>query len=177
MGICGITKATLANLSGCAYVYDKRGENCEPGVERGAKESSEWCMARDRIRLGLGATKVLAGVWAGARATEKELKIIARGVFANSSVRVEGSRDGTLGMGAGVGVGVEGGGGDSMNGGLGGRGTEFASGGESGGGYGLGSGFEEQFGAGELEYLGMLNGLAVGTNIGAVGNGGISNGC
>ncbi|KAI9648094.1 hypothetical protein NHQ30_002723 [Ciborinia camelliae] len=158
LGICGITKATLANLSACAYVYDNRVEGVEGRAERGGKGSSEWKMARDRIRLGLGATKVLAGVWEGARGTERELKMIARGVFANTAAGTGSSRGSTPGMAGSVGAGNP-----SMNEEFTGRGTGF----ENGGGLGMIAGFEEHFQAGELEYLGILNGLAVGTNAGA----------
>ncbi|KAJ8066195.1 hypothetical protein OCU04_005281 [Sclerotinia nivalis] len=162
LGICGITKATLANLSACAYVYDDRGDGNRG--EREGKESAEWRMARDRIRLGLGATKVLAGVWEGARGTERELKIIARGVFANASLGVERSRGSTPGMGGVMGS-------TSIHGGFAERTTGF----EGTGGDIMEGDFEEDFRAGELEYLGILNGLAVGTNAGIVGSGGTSN--
>ncbi|KAF7911282.1 uncharacterized protein EAF01_002789 [Botrytis porri] len=166
LGICGITKATLANLSACAYVYNNRDDR-----ERGGnfERSSEWKMARDRIRLGLGATKVLAGVWEGARGTERELKAIARGVFANGAGR-EGSKRVVPGIG---GVREEGG----MGGYVGmGAGMEFDGDGR-GNGNALIDSFEENYIAGELDYLGILNGLAVGTNVGMVGSGGASNGC
>ena len=167
LGICGITKATLANLSACAYVYNNRGDDRERGGN--LERSSEWKMARDRIRLGLGATKVLAGVWEGARGTERELKTIARGVFANGTRREE-SRMTILGT---RGASEEGGNGGYV--GMGTR-TEFEGIGRENG-YSTGDGFEENFRAGEFEYLGILNGLAVGTNVGMVGNGGASNGC
>ena len=167
LGICGITKATLANLSACAYVYNNRGDDRERGGN--LERSSEWKMARDRIRLGLGATKVLAGVWEGARGTERELKAIARGVFANGTRREE-SRMTILGT---RGASEEGGNGGYV--GMGTR-TEFEGIGRENG-YSTGDGFEENFRAGEFEYLGILNGLAVGTNVGMVGNGGASNGC
>ncbi|RAL68244.1 hypothetical protein DID88_008946 [Monilinia fructigena] len=82
-------------MSACAYVYDKRGEGVEGRAEQGAKSSNEWRMVRDRIRLGLGATKVLAGALEGAKGIEKELKAIARGVFANFSVGMENDRGNT----------------------------------------------------------------------------------
>ncbi|KAF7863810.1 hypothetical protein EAF04_006775 [Stromatinia cepivora] len=164
LGICGITKATLANLSACAYVYDNRGDECRG--EREGKESTEWRMARDRIRLGLGATKVLAGVWEGARGTERELKIIARGVFENTSTGVERSRGSTPGIGAGMGN-------TSIHGAF----AERRMGFKGTGGHVMEGDFEEDFRVGELEYLGILNGLAVGTNTGIVGSGGTSNGC
>ncbi|TGO50409.1 hypothetical protein BCON_0184g00140 [Botryotinia convoluta] len=167
LGICGITETTLANLSACAYVYNNRGDDRERGGN--FERSSEWKMARDRIRLGLGATKVLAGVWEGARGTERELKAIARGVFANSAGREEG-RKAIPGTG---GVREKGG-----NGGYVGMGTrmEFEGVGR-GNGNAMSDGFEEGFGAWELEYLGIMNGLAVGTNVGMVVSGGASNGC
>ncbi|KAA8575019.1 hypothetical protein EYC84_004240 [Monilinia fructicola] len=165
MGICGITKATLANLSACAYVYDKRGEGIEGRAEQGSKSSNEWRMARDRIRLGLGATKVLAGVWEGAKGTERELKAIARGVFANSSVGMENDRVNTPAMAGSMD------GNTLLNERFSRRGTGFES------GIVMGGRFEESFGAGELEYLGILNGLAVGTNAGLGGNGGPSTSC
>ncbi|KAM0152865.1 hypothetical protein ACHAPG_007389 [Botrytis cinerea] len=167
LGICGITKATLTNLSACAYVYNNRGD----GRERGGnlERSSEWKMARDRIRLGLGATKVLAGVWESARGTERELKAIARGVFANGTRREESRMTILRTRGASE---------EGDNGGYVGMGTrtEFEGIGRENG-YSTGDGFEENFRAGEFEYLGILNGLAVGTNVGMVGNGGASNGC
>ncbi|KAF7939033.1 uncharacterized protein EAE98_001369 [Botrytis deweyae] len=167
LGICGITKATLANLSACAYVYNNRGDDRERGGN--FERSSEWKMARDRIRLGLGATKVLAGVWEGARGTERELKVIARGVFANVAGREEGRKaiPGTGGMRE------EGGNGGHVE--LGTR-MEFEGVGR-GNGNAMSDGFEENFRVGELDYLGILNGLAVGTNVEMVGSSGASNGC
>ncbi|THV45431.1 hypothetical protein BGAL_0490g00060 [Botrytis galanthina] len=168
LGICGITKATLANLSACAYVYNNRGDDRERGGN--FERSGEWKMARDRIRLGLGATKVLAGVWEGARGTERELKTIARGVFANSATRREEGRNARPGSG-----GVREKGADGGYVGMGTRmefdwvGREDIN--------AMVDGYEENFRAGELEYLGILNGLAVGTNVGMVGSGGASNGC
>ncbi|TGO36565.1 hypothetical protein BHYA_0121g00260 [Botrytis hyacinthi] len=167
LGICGITKATLANLSACAYVYNNRGDDRERGGN--FERSSEWKMARDRIRLGLGATKVLAGVWEGARGTERELKTIARGVFANSAGREEG-RKAIPGPGE-----VREKGGDGGYVGMETR-MEFEGVGR-GNGNAMSDGFEENFRAGELEYLGILNDLAVGTNVGMIGSGGVSNGC
>ncbi|TGO24904.1 hypothetical protein BPAE_0092g00230 [Botrytis paeoniae] len=167
LGICGITKATLANLSACAYVYNSRAD----GRERGGnlERSSEWKMARDRVRLGLGATKVLAGVWEGARGTERELKAIARGFLANGAGREGGKQaiPGTCGMreegynGIYVGTGMR---------------MDFEGVGR-GDGDATGDGFEENFKAGELEYLGILNSLVVGTNFGVLGSSGASNGC
>ncbi|ESZ96962.1 hypothetical protein SBOR_2644 [Sclerotinia borealis F-4128] len=168
LGICGLTMATLANLSACAFVYVDRGESVEGSAERGDKRSCEWRMARDRIRLGLGATKVLAGVWEGARGTERELKVIARGVFANTNVGVEKSRENTSGVVGGIGDGNT-----LMNGRCTRRGTEF----ESGDGVGMLDGFEEDFGAEDLDYLGVIDGLAAGMNAGIVNNGGTSTGC
>lgn len=168
LGICGITKATLANLSACAYVYNNRGDDRERGGN--FERSSEWKMARDRIRLGLGATKVLAGVWEGARGTERELKTIARGVFANSATRRGEGRSAIPGSG-----GVREKGADGGYVGMGTR-TEFEWVGRENRNA-MSDGFEENFRAGELEYLEILNGLAVGTNVGMVGSGGASNGC
>ncbi|TGO07555.1 hypothetical protein BTUL_0265g00040 [Botrytis tulipae] len=167
LGICGITKATLANLSACAYVYTNRGDDRERGGN--FERSSEWKMARDRIRLGLGATKVLAGVWEGARGTERELKTIARGVFANSAGGEEGSKA------------IPGPGGMREKGGNGGyvgmeTRMEFEGIGRENGNT-MSDGLEEAFRVGELEYLGILDGLAVGMNVGMVGNGEASNGC
>lgn len=147
-------------------MYNNRGDDRERGGN--LERSSEWKMARDRIRLGLGATKVLAGVWESARGTERELKAIARGVFANGTreesrmtiLRTRGASE-EGGNGGYVGMGTR---------------TEFEGIGRENG-YSTGDGFEENFGAGEFEYLGILNGLAVGTNVGMVGNGGASNGC
>jgi hypothetical protein len=64
--ICGVAKMTLANLSACANILD----------------GAEWLRTRDRIRLGLGALKAYGEVWPLAQRTEKELKKIARQVFA-----------------------------------------------------------------------------------------------
>ncbi|TGO59956.1 hypothetical protein BOTNAR_0153g00100 [Botryotinia narcissicola] len=167
LGICGITKATLANLSACAYVHNSRGDDRERGGN--FERSNEWKMARDRIRLGLGATKVLAGVWEGARGTERELKIIARGVFANSAAREEGKKaiPGTGGVREKCGnvgyVGME-------------ARMEFEGVGRENGNT-MSDGLEKAFRVGELEYLGIIDGLAVGMNVGMVGNGGASNGC
>ncbi|KAF7960665.1 hypothetical protein EAE96_000339 [Botrytis aclada] len=168
LGICGITKATLANLSACAYVYDNGRDDNEMGGN--FERSSEWKMARDRVRLGLGATKVLAGVWEGARGTERELKAIARGVLANGAGR-EGSREEITGTNE---AGEEGGNGRYM--GMGTRTGTGLEGIDRGNGHATGDNFEENFRMGELDYLGILNDLAVGTNIGMVGSGGASNG-
>ncbi|KAF7902894.1 hypothetical protein EAF00_002796 [Botryotinia globosa] len=167
LGICGITKATLANLSACAYVYTNREDDRERGVN--FERSSEWKMARDRIRLGLGATKVLAGVWEGARGTERELKTIARGVFANSAAREEGWKA-IPGSG---GVREKGGNGEYV--GMETR-MEFEGVGRENGNT-MSDGLEDAFRVGESEYLGILDGLAVGVNVGMVGNGGPSSGC
>ncbi|APA09594.1 hypothetical protein sscle_05g043640 [Sclerotinia sclerotiorum 1980 UF-70] len=164
LGICGITKATLANLSACAYVYDNKGDGNRG--EREGKESTEWRMARDRIRLGLGAIKVLAGVWEGARGTERELKIIARGVSADTSLGVERNSWSTPGVSRGAGS-------MSIHGAFAEHRVEF----EGSGGDIMGRSFEEDFSAGDLEYLGILNGLSVGTNSGIVESGGTSNCC
>jgi hypothetical protein len=64
--ICGVAKMTLANLSACANIL----------------EGAEWLQTRDRIRLGLGTLKGYGEVWPLAQRTEKELKKIARQVFA-----------------------------------------------------------------------------------------------
>jgi hypothetical protein len=45
-------------------------------------EGAEWLRTRDRIRLGLGTLKVYGEVRPLAQRTEKELKKIARQVFA-----------------------------------------------------------------------------------------------
>ncbi|KAK0115461.1 hypothetical protein ONS96_013917 [Cadophora gregata f. sp. sojae] len=66
LGICGLTFSTLANLSACAYILT----------------GPEWYRTRDRIRLGLGSLKTMGEVWAMARKSEKETKLIARNVFA-----------------------------------------------------------------------------------------------
>ncbi|QSZ37463.1 hypothetical protein DSL72_008561 [Monilinia vaccinii-corymbosi] len=164
MGICGITKATLANLSACAYIYDRR-EGVGGRAEKGGKDSHEWRMARDRIRLGLGATRVLAGIWEQAKGTERELKAIAREVFANSGVSTEEDRRNMPGMFMGIG------GNTALNGGFGRREAVF------GGNAEMRGGFEDNLGAAELEYLGILDGLAVGTNAVVVGNEGPPTGC
>jgi len=57
---------TLANLSACANIL----------------EGAEWLQTRDRIRLGLETLKGYGEVWPLAQRTEKELKKIARQVFA-----------------------------------------------------------------------------------------------
>lgn len=66
LGITSIALATCANLSSCAYTLN--------GTERSR--------ARDRVRLGLGGLKKLAEAWSNARRTEREIKFIARSVFA-----------------------------------------------------------------------------------------------
>ncbi|PQE23030.1 Zn2Cys6 transcriptional regulator protein [Rutstroemia sp. NJR-2017a WRK4] len=143
LGICGITKATLANLSACAYVFDPRGE----------KGGNAWNMTRDRIRLGLGATKTFAQVWGGAKGTERELKKIARGVFAGVGLGVERGRERGRGRGRGGDAAV-------------GMGFGGMVGGWDDYGYGGGASFDAGFDSGDLQYLGDLSGLQVGLEAG-----------
>ncbi|KAM3086074.1 hypothetical protein ACMFMG_000211 [Clarireedia jacksonii] len=150
LGICGITKATLANLSACAYLFDPRGE----------KGGNAWKMTRDRIRLGLGATKTFAQVWGGARSTERELKKIARGVFADVGLGVEGGRGrgrGRGGRGTSEFVGMA-----SGRDGAAGLGFVAMGNGLDDMGYGGGASFDAGFNSGDLQYLGDLTGLQVG---------------
>jgi hypothetical protein len=156
LGICGITKATLANLSACAYVFDPRGE----------KGGNAWNMTRDRVRLGLGATKTFAQVWAGAKGTERELKKIARGVFAAAGLDVERVRDRVRGRGSrGVSpfAGMSSGGGRH---GIAGMGYVGMVGGVDDFGHAGGASFDAGFDSGDLQYLGDLSGLQVGLEAG-----------
>ncbi|PVH87129.1 hypothetical protein DL98DRAFT_509999 [Cadophora sp. DSE1049] len=82
LGICGLTFSTLANLSACAFILT----------------GPEWYRTRDRIRLGLGSLKTMGEVWAIARKSEKETKMIARSVFAMpkpGAVAMENTRSST----------------------------------------------------------------------------------
>lgn len=75
LGVCGLTLATLANLSACSYVLS----------------GPEWYRARDRVRLGLGGLKAFGEVWALGRRTEKETKMIARSIFTAVKPEVQGT--------------------------------------------------------------------------------------
>ncbi|TAQ84187.1 hypothetical protein B7494_g7482 [Chlorociboria aeruginascens] len=72
LGSCGVTRATLAHLSACAYIHS----------------GNEWNTTRDRIRLGLGTLKTFGEVWSMSRRIEKDLKKVARSVFSTPGMGV-----------------------------------------------------------------------------------------
>jgi len=123
-------------------------------------------MMRDRIRLGLGSLRVFGDVWESARVCEKEAKRTARGVFGvQGQGHAQGNQRQTLEIySSNAGSGARGTGGFeySINGRL--EGNLVGEMGSGGGGLGLTmeGGFQEEFGAGELEYLGVMNGLSMG---------------
>lgn len=65
LAICGLTLLILAQISACRFKL----------------KGAEYKAARDRVRLGLGAIKVLGEVWAIGQVTVGEIQIIARDVL------------------------------------------------------------------------------------------------
>jgi hypothetical protein len=65
LAICGLTLLVLAQISACRFKL----------------KGADYKAARDRVRLGLGAIKVLGEVWAIAQVTVGEIQIIARDVL------------------------------------------------------------------------------------------------
>lgn len=65
LAICGLTLLILAQMSACRFKL----------------KGTEYKAARDRVRLGLGAIKVLGEVWAIGHVTVGEIQVIARDVL------------------------------------------------------------------------------------------------
>lgn len=65
LAICGLTLLILAQISACRFKL----------------KGAEYKAARDRVRLGLGAIKVLGEVWTIGRITVSEIQTIAREVL------------------------------------------------------------------------------------------------